>query len=278
VLGADAKTRAAELAPCSDSPAGEACAQSFIESFGARAYRRALTTEEVDGLLGVYRVGAEGETYADGIGLVVEALLQSTGFLYETEIGDGTAFDPIILAPHELSARAHVVGRRPTRSLQAAAAVASRRPRPRGRAWRLGKAAIPCAASRIARVARRHSHHETAKDTTVYGSFETLKPSIVSEVDGFVGEVIGNSTGISADTGADWTVADSMLASQFYGVRAVARAACRSRNRTPGILNQGISLRLRPRLGARTGVPRRGHPAPSCLRRARLATDLNIAT
>jgi len=251
VLGAGAKARAAELAPCSDSPAGEACAQSFIESFGARAYRRALTTEEVDGLLGVYRVGAEGETYADGIGLVVEALLQSAGFLYETEIGDGSAFDPIILAPNELASSLSylVMGQPPDAELlQAAAGGGLATPEGReAQAWRLMQSGDPVRRTML-RIVREwlgvDRITETAKDSTVYGSFEMLKPSIVNEVDGFIGEVIGNSTGTVGEIlGADWTVADSTLASGFYGVSGggTGRLSLAGTGRR-GILNQGAFL------------------------------------
>ena len=77
------------LAPCakSDAAGGEACAKTFIESFGAKAYRRPLTGDETAGLLKAYHVGADGYTYADGIDLVTRVLLQSPGLLYTTEIG-----------------------------------------------------------------------------------------------------------------------------------------------------------------------------------------------
>ncbi len=93
-----------ELAPCTDTATGgEACAKTFIEAWGANAYRRPLDQAEIDGLLGLYQVGANGTTYADGIELVVRGLLQSAGFIYLTELGDGTPGAVATLTPYELA-------------------------------------------------------------------------------------------------------------------------------------------------------------------------------
>jgi hypothetical protein len=250
-LGENATSRADELAPCADTPATEACAQSFIESFGARAYRRALTTDETEGLLAVYHVGADGSTYADGIGLVVEALLQSTGFLYETEIGDGTKFDPIILAPHELASSLSflIIGQPPDAELiQKAAEGALATPEGREeQAWRLMGTGDPARFTML-RIVREwlgiDRISETAKDTNVYGSFEGLRPHMVAEVDGFINEVISRSTGTIGELlGADYTIASPELATGFYGLTGggADRLSLTGTGRR-GILNQSAFL------------------------------------
>ena len=76
------------LASCA---AGEACATTFITGFGARAYRRPLTSEETAALVAVYHLGADGATHDEGVDLVARAILQSAGFLYVTELGDAPA-------------------------------------------------------------------------------------------------------------------------------------------------------------------------------------------
>src|SRR5688500_418712 len=68
------------LLPCDPKATPEAsCAQKFIESFGKRAYRRPLTTVEIDRLKVVYAAGGD---FPSGIAQVIEALLQSPKFLY----------------------------------------------------------------------------------------------------------------------------------------------------------------------------------------------------
>ncbi len=65
--------------------------REFIEFFGRRAYRRPLTTAEVDRLEQVYNTGAglsgTASSFTIGAGLVIEAMLQSPYFLYRSELG-----------------------------------------------------------------------------------------------------------------------------------------------------------------------------------------------
>ncbi len=95
--------RLTALAPCTPSTGSEACAQRFIASFGAKAFRRAITTAEQDALLTVYRAGLDGATYGGGIELVITAVLQSASFLYVTELGNGPSDQPTKLTGEELA-------------------------------------------------------------------------------------------------------------------------------------------------------------------------------
>ena len=52
--------RLATLAPCASGEAEADCAARFIETFGARAFRRPLTEVDRSGLAAIYAVGAEG--------------------------------------------------------------------------------------------------------------------------------------------------------------------------------------------------------------------------
>ena len=65
----------------------DACAQSFVADFGARAARRPLDSTESAAILGVYKAARTGAAYADGIAAVIEMVLQSPQFLYRPELG-----------------------------------------------------------------------------------------------------------------------------------------------------------------------------------------------
>jgi hypothetical protein len=137
ILATRARARVDELAPCDAREESEACASRFIESFGARAYRRPLASDEASGLLEVYRLGSDEAEYADGIELVVRAALQSAGFLYLTELGDSSGSDRFELTPHELASQlAYLITAQPrTRSCSArriGRALDARRPARRG--------------------------------------------------------------------------------------------------------------------------------------------------
>ncbi|MDX2019698.1 MAG: DUF1588 domain-containing protein [Deltaproteobacteria bacterium] len=79
----------------------EECAASFIDDFAGRAFRRPLMASERSELLAVYKTGVQqDQRHADGLSLVIEAVLQSPSFLYQIEqVKDGGLTD------HELAAR-----------------------------------------------------------------------------------------------------------------------------------------------------------------------------
>lgn len=100
-----------ETLPCSKAPGldtegVEACAATFIERFGARAFRRPLTTEETDRYLELWRPIAAEDGLDEGIYWVAAAMLQSPNFLYRSELGvwnedRGTH----VLTPYEAAAQ-----------------------------------------------------------------------------------------------------------------------------------------------------------------------------
>ena len=86
------------IVPCEASAAD--CAGQFIESFGRRAFRRPLTTDESTRLGALFARGAtlvaSGDAFRDGVRLVVEYVLQSPKFLYRNELGAETGTDGLI--------------------------------------------------------------------------------------------------------------------------------------------------------------------------------------
>ena len=82
----------AKLAPCA-SNGDDACAATIVSDTGARIFRRPLTASEVSRYQALYKTRA-ADGFAEGIKLVLEAMLQSPSFLYRSEVGvrqsDGT--------------------------------------------------------------------------------------------------------------------------------------------------------------------------------------------
>ncbi|MEM9462411.1 MAG: DUF1592 domain-containing protein [Myxococcota bacterium] len=70
------------LISCDDPELSFECAESFVASFGRRAYRRALTDQQSASLLSLLHTG---EDPRDGVRLVIERVLQSPQFLYHAE-------------------------------------------------------------------------------------------------------------------------------------------------------------------------------------------------
>lgn len=100
--------------------ADAACLDSFIQSFGAKAFRRALTTDESTSLASKATTAALDTD--DQFRFVIEALLTAPNFLYRVEIGD-TPEGLSTLTARELAARLSftVWGRSPSSELLAQA-------------------------------------------------------------------------------------------------------------------------------------------------------------
>jgi hypothetical protein len=63
-----------------------ACARTILSALARRAYRRPVTTADVDPLLGFYeKARHEGEGFETGIEMALRALLASPGFLFRVE-------------------------------------------------------------------------------------------------------------------------------------------------------------------------------------------------
>src|SRR6185437_15972223 len=88
-LSTTALTHISDYLPCDPTKVDpRTCAGQFITSFGKQAYRRPVTSAEQTALLALYDVGANGGTFNEGIGVVMQEMLQSPSFLYTTELGD----------------------------------------------------------------------------------------------------------------------------------------------------------------------------------------------
>lgn len=74
------------LLPCAATP-NDACAQTFIDTFGRRAYRRPLEASEKATLMKAFKLGTGADAFKDGIAAVVATMLESPQFLYQTEAG-----------------------------------------------------------------------------------------------------------------------------------------------------------------------------------------------
>jgi len=84
--------RRADIVGCDLDALGSACASTFIDSFGERAFRRPVTADEHVDLLSLYELGASGDSPEVGFRLLMEAFLQSPSFLYHIDVpGSGLA-------------------------------------------------------------------------------------------------------------------------------------------------------------------------------------------
>ncbi len=250
VSEAQANGTLARLAPCKAGDEATSCARQFIESFGAKVYRRPLVSEEIDALLALYAVGAEDATYEDGIAHVTRGLLQSAGFLYLTELGDGSASSSglVRMTSYEIASELSyfLTSAPPDDELLAKAdsdalSDAAERAAQARRLFQSNPRAQATAVRLVREWLGIDRIDASAKDTLVYPDFEAEKPRIVAESQDFVRAVAFQSTGtISELIGAKWTVNTGPLGMyQAGGHGPIAGSTLVDR---VGILNQAAFL------------------------------------
>lgn len=243
-LASEARAQLDSIAPCPDSKES-ACAASFIKEFGARAYRRALTPEDEASLTLLYEQGSRDASYADGIALVIRGILQSPGFLYLTEIGDGTNNGVIALTDHELAASLSylLTGGPPDEELRAAASSGSFNTPEQRRAQAERLVRTPAGQERAIRFVKEwlgvDRISSTAKDANVYPAYEALRPDMAAETQDFIAASLESSDGsLDELLGATWTIASAELAA-MYGSTGEGRIEVPER---PGLLNRAAFL------------------------------------
>ena len=96
------------LVACDTTTTGEdACAAQFVQTFGKRAFRRPLTSDEQTALVALYQTNKTGADYNNGVQAVIEAMLQSAPFLYRPEFGDTSRAQGTVLplTSYEMASR-----------------------------------------------------------------------------------------------------------------------------------------------------------------------------
>jgi hypothetical protein len=250
-LAEQARSRVQNLAPCQQQTGSEQCARQFIENFAKKAYRRPATQREVDALLKVYKAGAEGATYADGIVGTIQAFLQSPGFIYITEIGSAKTTPSVSLTPYEVASSLSylLTGMPPDDQLMQAAqsnqlTSADQRLQHARRLLQTQQAG-----AQVTRMVQEwlgiDRIGETAKDSNVYPQFAGLRDAMKREANDFVQEVMWKGGGVKELLSADWTIAEDGLARMYLNNQAPQRNNNRvslASTRRRGVLNQGAFL------------------------------------
>jgi len=98
----------AALVGCSPKTTAEenTCASHFLTTFGAKAYRRPLTSAELADLVAFHQAMRAGADFPTSITLTIETILQSPNFLYRIEIGTPTSQPNVsALSPWEMASR-----------------------------------------------------------------------------------------------------------------------------------------------------------------------------
>ena len=106
-----------------DPADGQPCAESFVRTFGARAFRRPVSDEEVARYAALYGVIEAEDGFDEALRWIAATMLQSPNFLYRTELGVYAGDGSYDLTPHEVAAELSylILGTLPDAELEALA-------------------------------------------------------------------------------------------------------------------------------------------------------------
>ena len=96
------------LLECDPAVEGEQeCIESFVGRFVARAYRRPVSDDELNDLVGLFEERRAETDFASAVRLTLQAVLQSPYFLYRVELGDPSTNDgeTVALTSYEIASR-----------------------------------------------------------------------------------------------------------------------------------------------------------------------------
>jgi hypothetical protein len=107
-ITADAETMAL-IIPDGLPDEAPARARGFVEAFGARAFRRPLTTAEADRYATLFAQAVDHfdnlDEFTAGVRITISAMMQSPHFLYRTELASDARGGAIQLSGHEIASR-----------------------------------------------------------------------------------------------------------------------------------------------------------------------------
>jgi hypothetical protein len=215
---ADAISRLAQGASTSD-------AKGFVQQLGRRAFRRPLTSAEVDSYAALFTKGAtlfsDSKGNDAGVRIVLEAMLQSPNFLYRLELKDGG------LTPYELASRLSYAlwQTMPDTELLAAAEKGALD----GDGYNTQVQRL-LASDRIrdtakdfhAQLLQVFKYADVTRATTLFPEFSPeLRTSMLEETTRFTDDVFSNNGDLVQLLSAPYTFVDAKLA-KVYGVSAPA--------------------------------------------------------
>jgi hypothetical protein len=244
-------THLSQLSTCTTTDA--ACRQSFIRSFGRRAFREPLPDARVKTYEALFALES---TFADGAEAVVTAMLQSPFFLYRRELG-ATTGTTVKLTPYEVASSLSylLTGSMPDDPLLAAAdagqlatpqqldqQVTRLLQDPRAPDALMGFMSGWLGLERV---------NTVVKDDTVFKPSATLKASMLGETRAFLLDAFNRNLPVSQLFTADYSFFNQELA-QFYGIYPsdgtqlsatdFGKVTLRAGQRNPGLLAQASVL------------------------------------
>ncbi len=261
---AEKAAQATGFLPCDPASDGElACAQTFIDTFGAKVYRRALTDAEQQTYEDLYTKAATDYDFQTGIEWIVFSMLQSMPFLYRVELGRDSSGAYTQPTPNEMAARlSYLIWQSAPDSELLEAAEGGQLETPKQLEDQARRLLADPKSSRLLQYFEQwldtDSLESLQRDADVYPNLNPDLGSLLQrETDAFVGQLLASGGSFEELVTAQYTYANSALAAH-YGLSGVTgddfvKVDAPGRS---GVLTQGMLLVHDKQ--TRTSIVRRG--------------------
>ncbi len=259
-----------KVVTCSGSTLeSEDCATTILARFTRRAWRRAVTAQEVNRLVElVHDAETSGLTFAAGIHLAIKATLLSPSFLFKIEMdADPTSKEPHALEDYELASRlSYFLWSSMPDEVLFAYAEAKKLSQPATFDMQVRRMLKdPRANALVDNFASQwllHTLTTVAPDPTIFPAFDdALRTSMGQETRAFLGSFLFEDQSLTDVLDAPFSFLDERMAT-FYGVAGVhgttpVRVALPPSSHRGGLLTQASILTMTA-VATRTSPVRRG--------------------
>jgi hypothetical protein len=212
-------TKLSSLSSCSTMDS--ACRESFLKSFGKKAFREPLSADRMQAYEGL--MTAES-SFSNGVEAAITAMLQSPYFLYRRELGPDAAGSGLVnLTPYEVASSLSylLVGSMPDAQLMSAAdngALSSKSDLDQQAARLLqDPRSLNIVMDFFASWLGLGRLDTTIKDDTVFEISDSLKADMKGEASAFLLDLFNNGGTVSDLFAANYSFLNQELA-EFYGV------------------------------------------------------------
>jgi hypothetical protein len=206
--------------------AGETCANTFIQDFGARAFRAPVPDDERARYLALYQSVASEDGYTEGLKAVTSAMLMSPNFLYRSELGQHQGSGLYRLSDYEVASELSYLfwGSMPDAALftkaQAGTLHTPEQIAAEARRLLASPRSRPVLDHFVSQWLDLEKLQQVQKDATLFADFTPeLRTAMKGETLALFDHVVRDGTGSLSDLfTADYTYASDGLAA-FYGLR-----------------------------------------------------------
>jgi len=211
-------TPLATVLPCSTSSANHACAETFLNKYGPKLFRRPITTAEHDRYLAFFDASVAKSDFKTALKWMTVAMIQSPNTLYRSEVGTDGGAGMRQLSPYEVATELAYTytGTTPTDSLLTMAGSGSL-----GDPTTVAKGMIATTAGKqmLQRFFEQYFDYTsvTSLQKTNISTFATVSGDMVQETHSFIDQIVFQGSGGLKSLLTATTTNPSRALATYYG-------------------------------------------------------------